>query len=230
MRDAEGEAGSMQGAWCQTRSWNSGIIPWAEGRCSTAEPPRCPINWGFLFPLGKMFILFISPLAFSLLEQEPFYQNPSSAICRILLQHSFRGMALVLSLETKEYWTRTQMTLFCEHHHLWVEWQWVTPLSELLFAHLQRRDQPVSQVTTGTVFGKLYESEQWAVRRQWWKTSIVFGDVDFGLTSSAQRESQLTYVIQLLRVAHLFCSSLLQRKRRQDCLVEGLGTSRLGRG
>ena len=39
---AEGEAGSMQGARCGTRSRVSMIMPWAEGRCSTAEPPRDP--------------------------------------------------------------------------------------------------------------------------------------------------------------------------------------------
>ena len=32
----------MQGAWCGTQSWDSGITPWAEGRCSTAQPPRHP--------------------------------------------------------------------------------------------------------------------------------------------------------------------------------------------
>ena len=39
---AEGEAGSMQGARCGTRSWDSRITPWAKGRRSTAEPPRDP--------------------------------------------------------------------------------------------------------------------------------------------------------------------------------------------
>ena len=39
---AEGEAGSMQGTWCGTPSRDSGIMLWAEGRRSTAEPPRCP--------------------------------------------------------------------------------------------------------------------------------------------------------------------------------------------
>ena len=31
-------AGSLM---CGTRSWDSRIIPWTKGRCSTAEPPRC---------------------------------------------------------------------------------------------------------------------------------------------------------------------------------------------
>ena len=39
---AEGEAGSMQGTACGTQSRDSGIMPWAEGSCSTAEPPGCP--------------------------------------------------------------------------------------------------------------------------------------------------------------------------------------------
>ncbi|CAK7307481.1 hypothetical protein VULLAG_LOCUS13311 [Vulpes lagopus] len=38
---AGGEAGSMQGARCGTRSLVSRISPWAKDRCSTAEPPRC---------------------------------------------------------------------------------------------------------------------------------------------------------------------------------------------
>ena len=50
MRDTEreaetqagGEAGSMQGAGCGTQSRDSRITPWAEGRLSTAEPPRDP--------------------------------------------------------------------------------------------------------------------------------------------------------------------------------------------
>ena len=42
MRDAEGEAGSMQGARRGTRSRDPGVTPWAEGRRSTAEPPGLP--------------------------------------------------------------------------------------------------------------------------------------------------------------------------------------------
>ena len=30
---AEGEAGSMQGAQCRTRSWVPRTMPWAQGRC-----------------------------------------------------------------------------------------------------------------------------------------------------------------------------------------------------
>ena len=39
---AEGEAGSMQGAQCGTRSRDSRIMPWAKGRHQTAEQTRDP--------------------------------------------------------------------------------------------------------------------------------------------------------------------------------------------
>ena len=39
---AEGEAGPRQGARCGARSRDPGVTPWAEGRCSTAEPPGLP--------------------------------------------------------------------------------------------------------------------------------------------------------------------------------------------
>ena len=39
---AEREAGSMQGPGCGTRSLDPGIMTWAKGRRSTAEPLRCP--------------------------------------------------------------------------------------------------------------------------------------------------------------------------------------------
>ena len=44
---AEGEAGSLQGARCRTWIWDPGVTPWAQGRCQTAAPPRDP--WFFLF-------------------------------------------------------------------------------------------------------------------------------------------------------------------------------------
>ena len=46
-RQAEGQAGSMRGAWCETRSWHSRIMPWPKGRCSIAEPPRRPNTAAF---------------------------------------------------------------------------------------------------------------------------------------------------------------------------------------
>ena len=45
---AEGEAGSMQGAGCGTRSWDSRIAPQAKGRCQTAAPPRDPSTTYFI--------------------------------------------------------------------------------------------------------------------------------------------------------------------------------------
>ena len=45
---AEGEAGSLQGAWCGTRSQDPGMRPWAEGRWSTAEPPGRPLHFSYL--------------------------------------------------------------------------------------------------------------------------------------------------------------------------------------
>uniref|UniRef100_A0A8C0T484 glutathione transferase n=3 Tax=Canis lupus TaxID=9612 RepID=A0A8C0T484_CANLF len=46
---AEGEAGSMQGARCGTRSQVSRITPWAKGSRSTAEPPGLPNTTCSLF-------------------------------------------------------------------------------------------------------------------------------------------------------------------------------------
>ena len=53
----EGEAGSLWGAWCGTRSRDPGIMPWAEGRHSASGPPRCPkqtgFNWAFWFSVVR---------------------------------------------------------------------------------------------------------------------------------------------------------------------------------
>ena len=40
--EAEKEAGSLWGAPCRTGSQDPRIMPRAEGRCSTTEPPRHP--------------------------------------------------------------------------------------------------------------------------------------------------------------------------------------------
>ena len=45
---AEGEAGSMQGAQRETRTRVSRTTPWARGRRQTAEPPRDSPLWGVL--------------------------------------------------------------------------------------------------------------------------------------------------------------------------------------
>ena len=50
----------MQGARCGTRSQDLGITPWAEGRCSTTEPPRHPKMTTYI--LNKYVILFFRNL------------------------------------------------------------------------------------------------------------------------------------------------------------------------
>ena len=52
---AEGEAGSMQGAQRETQSWVSRIRPWAEGG---AEPPRLPSNCLLVDVPRKKFTIF----------------------------------------------------------------------------------------------------------------------------------------------------------------------------
>ena len=42
-REAEGEAGSMQGARRGTRSWDPGVIAWAEGGAKPLSHPGCPL-------------------------------------------------------------------------------------------------------------------------------------------------------------------------------------------
>ena len=57
---AEGEAGSTKGAQSGTRSQDPRITSWAEGRRSTAEPPRHPpksipnLEIVFTIPKGQM--------------------------------------------------------------------------------------------------------------------------------------------------------------------------------
>ena len=58
-RDTEGEAGSMQGAWRGTRTWESGITLWDKVMCSTAEPLRSP---AFIFFIFFIFIFFETKL------------------------------------------------------------------------------------------------------------------------------------------------------------------------
>ena len=64
---AGGEASSPQGAWCGTRSRDSGITLWAEGRCSTTEPPRRPL-WVFFY-LRILLLYLHSGRIFSLEKQ-----------------------------------------------------------------------------------------------------------------------------------------------------------------
>ena len=55
--DIEGEAGSLQGAWCRTRTQDPRIVTWAKGKRSTIEPPRCPLSFIFI-NLGPPTYLF----------------------------------------------------------------------------------------------------------------------------------------------------------------------------
>ena len=54
---AEGEAGSTQGARGGTRFWVSRVTPWAEGRRSTTEQPGCP-DGGILEGRSLSLLLF----------------------------------------------------------------------------------------------------------------------------------------------------------------------------
>ena len=63
MRDTErgrdtgrGEAGSMQGARCGTQSQDPRVMTWAQGRCSTMEPPGIPKEVSFFFFFKILFI------------------------------------------------------------------------------------------------------------------------------------------------------------------------------
>ena len=49
---AEGEAGSMQGALYGTRSWHSRIMPWAEGDAKLLSHPGCPKLFFFKYRHG----------------------------------------------------------------------------------------------------------------------------------------------------------------------------------
>ena len=53
-RDTGRGRSSPQGARYGTQSQDPGIMPWAKGRCSTAEPPRCPRNYFWLLVLKKL--------------------------------------------------------------------------------------------------------------------------------------------------------------------------------
>ena len=60
---AEGEAGSLRGAPCGTRSQDPGVTPWAKGRHSTTDPSRCPENGHLaLVPDPRERAFNISPL------------------------------------------------------------------------------------------------------------------------------------------------------------------------
>ena len=63
------KAGSLQGAWCRTRSQDPGNMTWAEGRGSTTEPPRHPIIGMFNLSAFRLLLwLALSPSSSFLLS------------------------------------------------------------------------------------------------------------------------------------------------------------------
>ena len=53
----------MRGAQGGTLSWNPRIMPWAEGRCQTAEPPRNPPDLpSFLIAARECVLPFLATL------------------------------------------------------------------------------------------------------------------------------------------------------------------------
>ena len=60
---AEGEAGSMQGARHRTQSWGPRITPWAKGRRQTAAPPRDPDR--LVFIIYGRFLFFFKDFIYS---------------------------------------------------------------------------------------------------------------------------------------------------------------------
>lgn len=84
-REAEGDAGYMQGAQCGTRSRDSRITPWAEGRRSAAEPLRRPCSFALL-------------LSWEALQSWVIFQGFLVALCPVFL-------AVFSAVSTKRSWT-----------------------------------------------------------------------------------------------------------------------------
>ena len=67
---AEGEAGSMQGAQCGTRSQDPRITSWAKGRRSTTEPPG---RLKLIFHLNPLLTVPIRPGQHGSDGQDPYF-------------------------------------------------------------------------------------------------------------------------------------------------------------
>ena len=123
--EAEGEASSLWGARCRNQSRNSGITPWAKGRCSTTEPSRSP-NF-FIF---KHFIY--------LRESEQGEKQSRRGIRRLHTEHRAQSGArswdpeIITWTETKSWmlnWlshSGTSRKLFKKR--LWIEISYENPL------------------------------------------------------------------------------------------------------
>ena len=76
--EAEGEAGSTQGAGRGTQSRDPRIMPWAEGRHQTAEPPRLPLLSNF----------FTSDTGFNAFQMPPSTFQKSTTLYNNLVSQS----------------------------------------------------------------------------------------------------------------------------------------------
>ena len=66
---AKREAGSTQRAPCGTQSQDSRIMPWAEGRRSTTEPPRRPPDRFLKVNQGSCLLLLASSFFFLMIRK-----------------------------------------------------------------------------------------------------------------------------------------------------------------
>ena len=69
---AEGEAGSLRGAGCRTRSQDPGITTQGKGRRSTTGPPRHPMNSLFCKIVNSPCCLNHLELSFSYMQLKVF--------------------------------------------------------------------------------------------------------------------------------------------------------------
>ena len=93
---AEGEAGSMQGARGRTRFWVSRIMPWAKGDAKPLSHLGCP-DFFFFFPSrSTMFIWFGFDNVYSIGCLFCFFPNGVGPL--ILLQSLFSGNSVLPAL------------------------------------------------------------------------------------------------------------------------------------
>ena len=99
---AEGEAGFLQETQCATQSRDSGITPWAKGRCSTTEHPKDFIFYNLWFYCITIRSLNISNMFLYLLrlpnKQEIFLIIFTSGCEKKFLKSLKFGISLKLTL------------------------------------------------------------------------------------------------------------------------------------